>query len=104
MATTIIGLLKFFAHTYDEVFGLPQPPLHDRVAVAVFADPSIMKSRMVNVEIELRGELTRGATVVDLHKVTGRSPNIEVALDLNVEPFWHQMLAAIAKSGLQIRR
>ena len=104
VATTIIGLLKFFAHTYDEVFGLPHPPLHDPVAVAVLADPSIMKSRMVNVEIELSGTLTRGATVVDLHKVTGRSPNIEVALDLNVELVWQYMLAAIAKSGSQIRR
>ena len=104
VATTFIGLLKFFAHTYDEVFGLPHPPLHDPVAVAVLADPFIIKSRMVNVEIELSGTLTRGATVVDLHNVTGRSPNIEVALDLNVELFWHRMLATIAKSGLQIRR
>ena len=75
VANTIIGLLKFFAHTYDEVFGIPHPPLHDPVAVAVLADPTIMNSRKVNVEIELRGDLTRGATVVDLHKVTGRSPN-----------------------------
>ena len=104
VAMTIIGLLKFFADTYDKVFGLPHPPLHDPVAVAVLADPSIMKSRMVNVEIELSGALTRGATVVDLHKVTGRSPNIEVALDLNVELFWQYMLATIAKSGSQIRR
>lgn len=104
VATTIIGLLKFFAQTYDEVFGLPHPPLHDPVAVAVLADPSIMKSRMVNVEVELNGDLTRGATVVDLHKVTGRSPNIEVALDLKVELFWQYMLAAVAKSGSQIPR
>ena len=104
VATAIIGLIKFFARTYDEVFRLPHPPLHDPVAVGVLADPSIMKSRMVNVEIELRGDLTRGATVVDLHKVTGRSPNIEVALDLNVELFWRYMLTAIAKSGSQIPR
>jgi inosine-uridine nucleoside N-ribohydrolase len=99
VATTIIGLLKFFAHTYDEVFGLADPPLHDPVAIAVVANSAIAKSRMVNVEVELESALTRGATVVDLHEVTGRAPNLEIALDLDVQLFWQGMLAAIAKSG-----
>jgi inosine-uridine nucleoside N-ribohydrolase len=99
LATTIIGLLKFFAHAYDEVFGLAAPPLHDPVAIAVVANPSIAKSKMVNIEIELAGALTRGATVVDLNRVTGRTPNLEIALDLDVDLFWRDMLAAIAKSG-----
>jgi inosine-uridine nucleoside N-ribohydrolase len=99
-----IGSLKFFALTYDEVFGVPRPPLHDPVAVAVLAEPSIVKSRMVSMEVELNRDLTRGATVVDLLKVMGRSPNIEVALDLNVELFWQEMLTAIAEAASQITR
>jgi inosine-uridine nucleoside N-ribohydrolase len=99
VARTIGGLLKFFAHTYGEVFGLLDPPLHDPVAVAVVANPAIAKSLKVNVEIELEGAFTRGATVVDLHKVTGREPNLNVAVDLNVELFWQDMLGAILKSG-----
>lgn len=99
VATTIIGLLKFFAHTYDEVFGLPHPPLHDPVAIAALANPLIVRSKLVNVEIELVSPLTRGATVVDLHKVTGRPPNIAVALDLDVDLFWRDMLTAIAKAS-----
>ncbi|OIQ70736.1 pyrimidine-specific ribonucleoside hydrolase RihA [mine drainage metagenome] len=99
LATTIIGLMKFFARTYDEVFGLSNPPLHDPVAVAVVANSAIVKSKFANVEIELASELSRGATVIDLHNVTGRVPNVEVALDLDVDLFWSDMLAAIAKSG-----
>ena len=101
VARTIGGLLKFFAHTYDEVFGLADPPLHDPVAVAVVANPAIAKSLKLNVEVELEGAFTRGATVVDLHKVTGREPNLNVALELNVELFWQDMLGAIVKSGSQ---
>jgi inosine-uridine nucleoside N-ribohydrolase len=101
VATTIIGLLRFFAHTYDEVFGLADPPLHDPVAIAVVANPAVATTRLVNVEIELDGSLTRGATVVDLHGVTGRASNLKVALDLDVPLFWRDMLAAIARSGTQ---
>ena len=32
-------LLEFFCRTNDEVFGMPDGPLHDPVAVAVLADP-----------------------------------------------------------------
>jgi inosine-uridine nucleoside N-ribohydrolase len=102
LATTLIGLLKYFAHTYDEVFGLADPPLHDPVAIALLANPAVATRRLVNVEIELDGSLTRGATVVDLHEVTGRVPNLEVALDLDVQLFWQDMLAAIAKSGAEM--
>ena len=35
VSKTIIGLLKFFAKTYDEVFEMPDPPLHDPVAIAL---------------------------------------------------------------------
>jgi inosine-uridine nucleoside N-ribohydrolase len=102
LATTLIGLLKYFAHTYDEVFGLADPPLHDPVAIALLANPAVATRRLVNVEIELDGSLTRGATVVDLHEVTGRVPNLEVALDLDVQLFWQDMLAAIAKTGAEM--
>jgi len=99
VATKIIGLLKFFAHTYDEVFGLPDPPLHDPVAIACVANRRVVETKRVNVEIELAGEFTRGATVVDLNGVTGREPNMDIALKLDEKVFWNDMLAAIKRSG-----
>jgi purine nucleosidase/pyrimidine-specific ribonucleoside hydrolase len=88
-------LLTFFAGTYREVFGFEAPPVHDPVAVAAVIDPTIISVRSVNVEIELTGTYTRGATVVDLHGVTGRRPNAEVATELDVERFWDLMIDAI---------
>lgn len=52
LSKIIIGLLKFFAKTYDEVFEMPDPPLHDPVAVALLIDRTVVKTRMVNVEVE----------------------------------------------------
>jgi inosine-uridine nucleoside N-ribohydrolase len=95
LSKIIIGLLKFFAKTYDEVFEMPDPPLHDPVAVALLIDRTVVKTRMVNVEVELSGTLTRGATVVDLHNRLGKSANCNVALELDGSKFWNLMLTAI---------
>jgi purine nucleosidase/pyrimidine-specific ribonucleoside hydrolase len=88
-------LLTFFAGTYREVFGFESPPVHDPVAVAAVIDPTIVSVRPANVEIELAGTYTRGATVVDLERVTGRRPNVDVATALAVDRFWDLMVSAI---------
>ncbi len=49
--------------------------------------------------VELAGTHTRGATVVDLHQVTGRPPNVQVAVDLSTSRFWDLIVAAIAALG-----
>ena len=100
VSKTIIGLLKFFAKTYDEVFEMPDPPLHDPVAVALLINRNVVKTKKVNVQVELTGSLTRGATVVDLHNKLGESANCEVALELDFSVFWDLMLDAIEKSAI----
>jgi len=100
LSETIIGLLKFFAKTYDEVFEMPDPPLHDPVAIALLIDRTVVKSRFVNVQVELNGTLTRGATVVDIYGRLGESANCNVALELDSDKFWDMMLDAIKKAGV----
>ena len=99
LSKTVIGLLKFFAQTYEDVFEMPDPPLHDPVAIAVLIDPTVTTNRFVNVEIELNGTFTRGATVVDTYNRGGGSPNVNVALSLDAPKFWNLMLDAIEKAG-----
>lgn len=99
LATTVIGLLNFFKSTYNDVFEMPSPPLHDPVAVALLIDRSVVKSRHVNVEIELNGKFTRGATVVDTYNRSGSTPNVNVALELDFDKFWEMMLAAVEQAG-----
>ena len=100
VSKTIIGLLKFFAKTYDEVFEMPDPPLHDPVAVALLINRNVVKTKKVNVQVELTGSLTRGATVVDLHNKLGEPANCEVALELDFRAFWDLMLDAVEKSAI----
>jgi inosine-uridine nucleoside N-ribohydrolase len=47
----------------------------------------------------LGGELTRGATVVDLHGTTGQKANVDVAMELDVDKFWNMLIEAIEALG-----
>lgn len=94
-ANVCADLMSYFTQTYNDVFNMSDPPLHDPVAVARVIDASIVKCVEAPVAIELDGSYTRGATVIDLHKVTGSEVNALVATYVNVESFWAVMLDAI---------
>jgi inosine-uridine nucleoside N-ribohydrolase len=95
LARVCHDLLTYFTDSYRAYFGFEAPPVHDPVAVAAVVDPTIIATRPLNVEIELTGTHTRGATVVDLDRVTGRKPNAMVATGLDVDRFWDLMIGAI---------
>ncbi|MFF2372354.1 nucleoside hydrolase [Agromyces sp. NPDC058110] len=90
-------LLEFFCRTNDEVFGMPDGPLHDPVAVAVLADPASVELRHTRLDVELAGTETTGATSVDFDGMLGREPNARVAVDLDVERFWAGVVDAVSR-------
>ncbi|WP_400997313.1 nucleoside hydrolase [Agromyces sp. GXQ0307] len=90
-------LLEFFCRTNDEVFGMPDGPLHDPVAVAVLADPGSVEVVRTRLDVELTGSETVGATSVDLDGMLAREPNAFVAVGLDVERFWADVEAAVAR-------
>ena len=92
-------LMTFFASTYHRVFGFEHPPVHDAIAVASVIDPSIVRTVAAPVAVELTGTHTRGATVVDLHRRTGRTANANVAVGLEVDAFWRLLMAAVRRLG-----
>ena len=78
---------------------MPDPPVHDPVALAIIIDMTVAKLVSAPVSVELNGELTRGATVVDLHGTTGQKANVDVAMELDVEKFWDMLIDAIDALG-----
>jgi inosine-uridine nucleoside N-ribohydrolase len=62
--------------------GQRQPILHDALALATVVDERIVSTEKLRVDIELRGEYTRGFTVI-----TGSIPNASICLDVNVDRF-----------------
>jgi purine nucleosidase len=95
----VAGWMTFFGSTYEELWGLPGPPVHDACAVALAVDPTLLRCEDAFVAIETAGRWTRGATVVDLHRRLGRAPNARVALDIDAPRFWELLLAALRRLG-----
>jgi purine nucleosidase len=93
----VADLLSFFGRSYQQVYGFPAPPVHDACAVARVIDPSLVACRPAHTAIELRGEHTYGMTVCDFLGRTGRPPNSQVAVQLDVARFWDTVIDALGR-------
>jgi purine nucleosidase/pyrimidine-specific ribonucleoside hydrolase len=99
LARVVTGWMTFFGSAYEDLWGLPGPPVHDACAVALVADPSLARSVETFVAVETDGRWTRGATVVDLHARLGHEPNARVAMELDVPRFWDLVVGAVGRLG-----
>lgn len=61
--------------------------LHDPLAVGAAVDPSIVTAPEYHVEVETRGELTLGETIVDFRPWSDAKPNAKVALEVDADKF-----------------
>jgi purine nucleosidase len=62
-------------------------PLHDPLAVAAAADPTLCTWKELAIRVETRGEFTTGMTVADLRPGRGgrSGPTCEVAIAVEAE-------------------
>lgn len=90
-------LLRFFAETYERVFGFAAPAVHDPCAVAWLVDPTLVTTRPMNVAIDTRSELSYGRTVCDVYGTTGRPANADVGLSLDAERFWDLVIEELGR-------
>jgi pyrimidine-specific ribonucleoside hydrolase len=99
VARMSVALMRYFAETYRRVFGFAAPAVHDPCAVAAVIDPAIVATRHMNVEVDTASDLSLGRTVCDVYGTTGRQPNADVGMDLDVERFWDLTIAGLAAYG-----
>jgi inosine-uridine nucleoside N-ribohydrolase len=66
------------------LYGVEGCYLQDVIGLLALVQPQAFKTRLVPVDVETRGELTRGATVCDVRWGTTAKPNVELAVDVDV--------------------
>lgn len=91
-----VGLMDFYSTRYRERFGFDGAPLHDPTTLAWLIDPSIVETKAMHVDVELRGEHTYGRTVCDYWCALGKPPNANVGVRLEVERFWDAICEALS--------
>ena len=97
-AILVAELLDFFSKYHREL-GYQGSPMHDPCAVAYLLAPEIFETKEYYVDVEVAGEFTTGATVADIHKITGETPNTTVLVGLNREKFVTLLCDAMQSYG-----
>lgn len=87
---------SFRAHR--QYCGLETIFLHDVVAVMAVIYPELFTTQELWGDVETRGELTLGATVFDRRSFARSLPNMEVAVDVNVEEFHKRLLMDLPRA------
>ncbi|WP_282928918.1 nucleoside hydrolase [Anaerococcus sp. Marseille-Q7828] len=61
--------------------------MHDTLAVMYHTNPEIFKSQMVHMDVETKGEFTRGMTVADMRAISTACKNVNFVTDIDTEKF-----------------
>ncbi|MHC0552596.1 nucleoside hydrolase [Salinicoccus sp. CNSTN-B1] len=96
-AKFVSELLIFFGDMYKEHFGMSGGPIHDACTTMYLLDADLFTFKHVHADVETKGELTYGETVVDLLGVTGKPANTKFAYEVDQEKFWN-LFETILKS------
>ena len=99
VGSVFADLLRYFSRFHAERYGWDGSPIHDAVAVAQLALPDLVRTVPYRVDVETTSELTRGRTVVDLHGLTGRPPNVDVGVEIDRARFVDVLVEAVASVG-----
>jgi len=92
-------LMRFFAIHHRDRYGWDGPPIHDAVAVAWLAEPGLVRSSELRIDVETAGVHTRGRTVADREGLTGRPPNVTVGLEIDRERLIDLVVDAVGRFG-----
>ncbi len=90
-----VELMKHFCKTQKEIFGWDGGPLHDPVTIASLLDPTLLTTRPMYTQIDLRSTQSYGRTNCDYFSYLHQTPNADVAVDIDVARFWDIVEASL---------
>jgi purine nucleosidase len=83
----VADALRFYMEFHASYDGFYGAFIHDPLAVAAALERELVTTTPLYVDVETRGEITAGMTVVDRRRLTGRPPNLDVAFSADVPAF-----------------
>jgi purine nucleosidase len=92
----IADALRFYMEFHSRYDGFYGAFIHDPLALAAAIDPTLVRTESLAVEVELGGTLTTGETVTDWRRVWGREPNLDVAVEADVDRFFERFTERVA--------
>lgn len=85
-------IFDFMYRCKDEIVGGDDPNLHDVIALFAMLWPQHMTFERFHMTVECEGIITRGMTVADFRKVEMKPENVNAAVDIDIDAFWHWLI------------
>lgn len=100
VARFVHRITPFYLDAYEKFIGERKCAMHDPMAVLVALDPSLVKTAELYVDVETRGELTRGMTVADLRglinpEIMLKKANVKVCLEIDERRFMERFITLL---------
>lgn len=83
-----VDLMGHFCKAQKEVYGWEGGPLHDPITVAYLIDPTVITTKPMNVQIDIRSEQSYGRTNCDYFDYLQLPHTADVAVAIDAEKFW----------------
>jgi purine nucleosidase len=91
----IADALRYYMEFHARYDGFYGAFIHDPLVVATALDRSLVTTEPMYVDVETTGELTSGMTVADRRRITGRSPNLDVAIGADATEFLERLIERV---------
>ncbi|MCA9901104.1 MAG: nucleoside hydrolase [Anaerolineales bacterium] len=84
---------------YQPMAEMDAAPVHDALAVCAVIDPTVIKTELIYVDVETKGELTDGRTVCDFGNRSHKEPNVHFATDVDLPKFKEMMFDILGRTA-----
>lgn len=91
----IADALRFYMEFHARYDGFYGAFIHDPLVVAAALDRSLVTTEALYVDVETSGELTTGMTVADRRRITGKAPNLDVAVTADADVFLDRLIERV---------
>ena len=98
----VADALRFYMEFHARYDGFYGAYIHDPLALAAALDPSLVTTEAVHVDVDTAGGPADGQTIADWRHLTGKPPNVDVAVEAAAEEFLRRFIERVG--GLAERR
>jgi purine nucleosidase len=91
----VVDALRFYFEFHARNDGFYGAFIHDPFVVATALDPALVTTQPAFVDVEAGPGLAHGMTVADRRGITGRSPNVEVAIAGDAAAFVGRLISRV---------
>lgn len=87
VARLIAEMGDHLCRLYRDWYDIAGTAIHDPLAVAAAADPTLLTTERYYVDVETQSPIALGQTVADRWRRTGRPPNVDAAVEVDAARF-----------------